>query len=151
MKNFRFQNIFCVLLISLFIGCEEKIETVQNSNLFTGYWINPQIVDSLVTFSKSSKLVDDKYGIAFYADGSLIERKNSGWCATPPISYSDFEGSWEKSDSLINIVVDYWGGIARYQWKMMDLEDNKLVVKKIKEEYNYETINLFIDNSALDD
>ncbi|TCO09637.1 hypothetical protein [Natronoflexus pectinivorans] len=138
MKNLRVQNIFCFLLIFLFNGCEEKIETEHNSELLIGYWINPQIVDSLVTFSKSSKLVDANYGIAFHSDGSFIERNNSGWCATPPISYSNFKGSWVKNDSLVIILVDYWGGIARYQWKIIDVGDNKLVVNKIKVEYNYD-------------
>lgn len=136
MKNFRFQNVLYVVLILLFVGCEEKIETEQNSDSFIGYWISPQKSDSLVTYSKSNDLVENNYGIAFHSDGTLIERKNSGWCATPPIAYSDFEGSWIKSDSIINIEVGYWGGLARYQWKLVEIRDDKLVVYKIKEEYN---------------
>lgn len=139
MRNTIFKNTLYAFLILFFVGCEEKIETEQNSDSLIGYWIDPQISDSLVTYSKSNELVEDNYGIAFHSDGTLIERKNSGWCGTPPISYSDFEGSWTKTDSLVTILVDYWGGKANYQWKMIDKKDDKLVVFIIQEEYDYES------------
>lgn len=152
MKNFKYYNIFCGFLILFFVGCEEKIETEQNQDLLIGYWINPQITDSLAIYSKSGDLVENNYGIAFHSDGTLIERKNSGWCATPPISYSDFEGSWTRTDSILDIAVDYWGGTVNYQWKLVDIKANKLVVYKIKEEYDYEndnSIDLSIDTIEL--
>jgi hypothetical protein len=138
MRNFIFKNRLYLFLILFFVGCEEKIETEQSSDSLIGYWIDPQISDSLVTYSKSNELVENNYGIAFHSDGTFIERKNSGWCGTPPISFSDFEGSWTKTDSLITIVVDYWGGTANYRWKMIDKKDDKLVIYQIYEEYDYE-------------
>ena len=138
MKNLKFQIFFHSFLILVFIGCEEKSVTEQNQDFFIGTWVNPQITDSLVTYSKSNDLVENNYGIAFLSDGTLIERKNSGWCGTPPISYSDFEGTWTQTDSIINITVSYWGGSANYQWKLVDIKDNKFVVYKIKEEYDFE-------------
>jgi hypothetical protein len=149
MRNFRLQNTMYFLLILFFVGCEENSEIEQRSNSLIGYWINPQTTDSLVTYSKSTDLVENNYGIAFHSDGTLIERKNSGWCATPPISYSDFEGSWEKTDSIISILVDYWGGLACYKWKVIDLKEEELIVYKIKEESNYKTGTLK-DISGLD-
>jgi len=137
MKKYSLQNLMYFSLVIFFIGCEKNIEIEQKSNSLIGYWINPQTTDSIVKYSKSPNLVENDYGLAFYSDGTLTERKNSGWCATPPISYSDFEGSWEKTDSLISILVDYWGGIASYQWKLINIDNNGLIVQKTKEEYNY--------------
>jgi len=139
MKDFRLQYIQYFLLILFFVGCEKNTEIEPTSNSLIGNWINPQTTDSMVTYSKSNDLVENDYGITFHSDGTLIERKISGWCATPPISYSDFEGTWEKTDSLISILVDYWGGIASYQWKMINIEDDRLVIYKIKEETNFKS------------
>ena len=51
------------------------------------------------------------YGFIIGEDGSFTERKNTGWCGTPPITYGNFEGSWTAvSDSLLDIVV--FGRIA---------------------------------------
>lgn len=66
----------------------------------------------------------------------FIERKNAGWCGTPPIAYADFNGSWAKNDSLIDITVDYWGGVANYHWKIISIDNNNLILCKLKEEYH---------------
>lgn len=137
MNNIKPPYLLVALLIFLFAACEEKTDTEQNSDLLIGCWTNPQYSDSVVTFRKSNNLLADNYGIVFHADGSLVERKKSGWCATPPISYSDFEGSWERTDSLINILVGYWGGLARYQWIISAIDEDNLIVYKINEGYNY--------------
>ena len=78
-------------------------------------------------FSRSEEFNPDRYGFTFHKDGSFTERKNSGWCGTPPIAYDNFEGSWKPlSDTLIDITVAYWGGTLTYQmqivpWKGMIL------------------------------
>ena len=50
-------------------------------------------------------------GIEFRKNGTLIKRQNAGWCGTPPITYSNQEGSWKiLSDTSIQISYDYWRG-----------------------------------------
>jgi hypothetical protein len=85
---------------------------------------------------KSNKLKENEYGILFKSNGKLTERKNSGWCGTPPISYADFNGYWEEHNSIIEIKVDYWGGLADYQWKIISVDNDILTVYKISEDYN---------------
>jgi hypothetical protein len=41
-----------------------------------------------------------------------------------------------STDSIINVSVDYWGGLADYEWKIISIEMNKLTVLKLKEEYH---------------
>ena len=56
----------------------------------------------------------------FNSDGTMTERKNSGWCGTPPISYADYPGSWSVlNDTMINVTVGYWGGTINYK---LDIE-----------------------------
>lgn len=70
-----------------------------------------------------------------YNQRKFIERKNSGWCGTPPVSYSDFEGNWSINDSLLNVSVAYWGGLADYQWKIISLDDKRLTIVVVSQEY----------------
>jgi hypothetical protein len=51
----------------------------------------------------------------------------------------DLYGFWinpVSTDSIINLSVDYWGGLADYEWKIISIEMNKLIVLRLKEEYH---------------
>jgi len=128
--------IFLFLLLSVFVSCDDNNENNNSSALLTGYWVNPQITDSVTTYERSLKLKDNDYGMAFKSGGVFVERKNSGWCGTPPISYADYEGSWTENDSIINITVGYWGGLSNYRWKLIAVDDNALTVRLISQEFH---------------
>ena len=128
------------LIISLFlIACEkEKDQINRDANLLIGSWINPQYNDSLVTYERFNSLKDNDYGFSIIYDSKFIERNNSGWCGTPPISYSDYEGNWTQNDSIIDITVGYWGGLVDYKWKIVSIDNNNLTIIRIEEEYHTE-------------
>ncbi len=69
--------------------------------------------------------------------GNFCGKENSGWCGTPPISCSDFEGTWTKADSLLNIDVAFWGGMVDYQWKIISVDNDELTIYRMSEEYHY--------------
>ena len=131
-------------LITLIIGltliaCEkEKDQINTDANLLIGSWINPQYNDTLVTFERINSLKDNDYGFSIIYDSQFIERKNSGFCGTPPISYSDYEGNWAQKNSIISITVGYWGGIVDYKWKIVSIDENNLTIIRIEEEYHTE-------------
>lgn len=129
-----------ILLFALsIIACEQNNENAAaTTDHLIGSWFNPQYNDSIVTYDRSEGLVDNDYSFTFKEDKSFIERKNSGWCGTPPISYADFDGIWSKNDSIIEITVDYWGGTAEYTWKVLSIDDFTLKIKRIEEIYNLE-------------
>ena len=71
-----------------------------------------------------------QYGFIIGKDGSFIERKNAGWCGTPPITYKNFEGTWEAvSDSLLEITVGYWGGTINYQMRIVNVDNEMLRIR----------------------
>jgi len=121
------------------MGCEkQETETLKNADLIIGTWINPIYLDSTFTL-KSSKAIDvENYGITFNANNTLTEHKNSGWCGTPPVSYAEFEGNWELSDSILSISVAYWGGMANYKWKIISINDSTIEIYSIQEDYHME-------------
>ena len=127
------------LSIIILIACEKSNEPiVNNSDKLIGYWINPVATDTIWKYERANSLKDNDYGFAFKSGQLFVERKNAGWCGTPPISYTDFDGTWTKNDSVINITVGYWGGLADYQWKIILIDNNSLTIYRLKEGYHLE-------------
>ncbi|MBN2348629.1 MAG: hypothetical protein JXJ22_07330 [Bacteroidales bacterium] len=124
---------FFILLV---FSCEKGKEQVYPySGVLIGNWINPVYIDNVVTFEKSNSLKDQEYGFSFLADNKFIERQNSSFCGTPRIMYADYEGIWEKDDSIIHISVAYWGGTINYKWTIVSFDGNSLSMTQCIEGY----------------
>ena len=133
----KMKNLLWLLLPLLLISCQEDQELlIQNSDELMGSWTNQVVNDSIMEFTKAGSLKDNEYGFEFKPNQVFIERKNSGWCGTPPISYADFEGTWQRQDSILIITVDYWGGTADYKWEIISVDENNLKIYKVSEEYH---------------
>lgn len=122
------------IIILGFVACKKDNEAKPQvgNNKLIGYWMNPVYADSTVSYGRVSGLKYNCYGIVFKADGTCIERKVDGWCGTPPVTYSDFNGTWTMADSVISIKVGYWGGVAGYTWKLKSVtaDSLKIVIKE---------------------
>jgi hypothetical protein len=116
-------------------SCKKDVESGTDNII--GSWIEPVYSDSSITFSKDILGTDDAYKITFKSDGRLVERKNAGDCGTPPISYADFDGTWSLNDSTITINVDFWGGTADYQWRIISVSSSELKVAVVNQTYNF--------------
>jgi hypothetical protein len=130
----------CLLFIPIFfLACEKdtlEVEALGENASIIGTWVEqddlslPQEEDGISLFSRSEDLDPDHYGFIFQNNGSFTERKNSGWCGTPPIAYDNFEGTWEPlSDTLLDITVAYWGGTLTYQMHIVSLEGDELGIR----------------------
>ena len=127
---------FSILLV---LGCDsDNNEILEDSENLIGYWVDPVYDNSTITFIKANEFEDDNYGIVFKPNHKFAERKNSGWCGTPPISYAIYDGNWKKDGDLLNINVGYWGGKIERQWKIMSISDKKLIISVLKEDYREE-------------
>jgi hypothetical protein len=125
-----------VLSFFLLSACEKNDTPLDGNEILIGNWINPQTNESTITYDRSLRLQDNNYGFTINQNGKFTERKNAGWCGTPPVSYADFEGNWSRNDSLMNITVGYWGGLADYKWKILSLDDKRLTIVIISQEYS---------------
>jgi len=136
-------RLIILLLAIILLACEKNNEnTAAKNDLLIGSWFNPQHNDSIVTYERAKGLVDNEYSFSFKEDMTFIERKNAGWCGTPPISYADFDGIWSQKDSILEITVDYWGGTADYTWKILSLDETTLKIIRQEENYNLENQNI---------
>jgi len=123
-----------VILFSIMTGCQEQN---LDSNNIIGCWTNPAYADNsegvtIVFYKKSKTLSDKSEGIKFFEGGTLIERKNIGWCGTPPIQYDNFSGKWywqDRKKTCIEIDVAYWGGMEHKVWKIIKVTKSTLEIE----------------------
>jgi len=137
LSRLNFQTIKMKTLISFIflaigltlLSCEkEKIINVPLPGELAGCWINPQYNDSTVVYERAVEF-NNGPGIIFREDNSLVERKNAGFCGTPPVTYADYDGSYSVNDSIISVSVGYWGGTTEYNLGLVAVDADHLTVK----------------------
>ncbi|MCK5691485.1 MAG: hypothetical protein KAI08_01510 [Bacteroidales bacterium] len=126
------QLVFFIVVL-LLVSCEKdsmELDALGSNVSIIGTWIEDGQKGDTLLLQRSGAFDKEKYGFTINDDGSFIERKNSGWCGTPPIAYDNFEGSWEAvSDSLLNITVAFWGGMLTYQIRIVYLDAEELAIR----------------------
>lgn len=132
------KTIVSVLFLTLvLVSCQKLSDPAETGNAeLIGNWTDPQYSDTIITYKRVNDLVENQYGISFQEDNKLVERQNSGWCGTPPIVTADYEGTWTGNESVINISVGYWGGTNDRTWRIITLNNQKLVISEIKSKYH---------------
>ena len=121
-----------VLLLVLIttLGCTQENETIpiNESNKLIGHWINPIYTGSELQLTRASSLKDDGYGLSFLEKTQCVER-TSGWCGTPPLTFTDFKGSWTRTDSNLIITIDNGLGTQNIKWVIKTLDDKTLIME----------------------
>lgn len=132
MKTLLNYLILFILLLIVFSCKQNNVNVIQPNDMLIGTWVFSSYENETITMLKADSLEKDSAGYIFYVNSSLVERKNSGWCGTPPIAYGNFNGSWQRiSDSTINVNVGYWGGNESYKIVISMLNKDTLKFKKI--------------------
>lgn len=122
-----FKNIIIVILVMSLSSCESNKTNIDTDHLLLGNWIEPIYDGETTTFTRGSALPDKGYGISFKQNGDFTER-SSGWCGTPPLVFSDYEGSYTFDQTLIKL--DTYLYTNNFQWRIIELSATKLVVKR---------------------
>lgn len=145
-------NTISILLVlaPLMIACElNNQEMALNQDLLVGSWIDPVSTDSITSYRSSDSLITQEYGFTFNPDHTFIERKNAGWCGTPPVYHADFEGTWTREGSMIFISTGYWGGTVDYEWKILTLDEERLEIIQLN--VNYKNENRYYQSEIFDE
>ena len=121
------KNIFSLVLLTVFFSCEQNEPSLNENNLLLGSWIEASYDSEATTYTRGSSLPTEGYGILFSENGEFIER-SSGWCATPPLFYEDYIGSFEINETLIKITTTSFP--SSYQWRIISLTEKELIVKR---------------------
>ena len=132
------QITFVVILLA---ACEKS--DYKEPQSLIGSWTHPAYSDdaegkTFISFERANSLPADADGIEFSKNGLLIERKNAGFCGTPPITYANYSGNWHTIDEMIIIKVSYWGGMEHRIWKIVDVTNTTLKIEVVLQELNTE-------------
>jgi hypothetical protein len=126
-----FKNIYFLLFVVLITSCEineqRKVAVMDKDNLLLGNWVSPVYNEETTTFIRGASLPEESYGILFQHNGTLIER-TSGFCGTPPLTFFNVEGTFVLENDIISITKESYPSF--YGWKIIELTEKKLVVKR---------------------
>lgn len=121
-------------LLFISIGCSKDNIQVDPDNLLIGVWKYSDFNNNDNIYIRSNEFIEN-HCYEFNSDGTMTERKNSGWCGTPPITYADYPGTWNIiNDTLIQISVGYWGGTTKYKLDIQSVDSNILKVSYVSED-----------------
>jgi hypothetical protein len=120
-----------LLLVSIMFlagSCYKDEINIDPDNPLPGTWIFDKYDDDAYIFYRSTAFTDN-HCYKFNSNGTLTERKNAGWCGTPPVSYADYPGTWSvKSEKEIDVNVGFWGGTTTYKLNILHVDNDSLKV-----------------------
>lgn len=137
----NFKNILFLIIITLFVSCESNTVlgdseiNIDPDNLLLGNWTTPVYENEVTTFLRVATLPKESYGIAFQKNNVFIER-SSGFCGTPPLIFTDYEGNFSQDKTIIKIDNNLYQN--NFQWEIIEISTSNLVVKRVLSEQEKE-------------
>jgi hypothetical protein len=118
-----------ILLLSFLSGsCSKNEIKIDKDNLLIGVWNYSHSTGDVSIYSRAQEFTQS-FGYKFNLDGTLIERYLSGFCATPPISYSDYTGTWTiLKDNLIQVNRSNFDGPKSYELNIQSVNSDSLKI-----------------------
>ena len=124
--------ILLIFLFSFIMGsCSKNDIKIDKDNLLIGTWIYSHSSDETYVYLRALDFTQTN-GYRFNLDGTLIERNLAGFCATPPVSYSDNSGSWTiLKENLIQVNRTNYDGPKSYKLEIQSVTSHSLKVIQI--------------------
>ncbi len=95
-----------------------------------GKWIFIEANEKEITLKKVKEFEKNKSGLTFLENGDFIFRRPSGYCGTPPITFSDHRGTWKKIENKILVTKhETWSGPQEGKFLIKEVNDSLLVMK----------------------
>ncbi len=144
-------NLILILFSLIILSCNtNENDSLENDNLLIGNWAKPIYKKEIITFKRVTNFPKEEYGISFDNESNFIEQ-TSGWCGTPPLTFFTIKGNYQLKNMLINISTNSFP--ENYTWKIENITNDQLVVKRVftKQEIEHQNlIDLFheIENLA---
>ena len=105
--------ILTLILCSMLFSCNKEEIKIDPNNLLIGTWNYAGYHNNTSIYARNLDF-SNNHCYRFSSDGILVERNIAGFCATPPVSYDNYDGTWTiLNDTLIQIHVEYFDGSMR--------------------------------------
>lgn len=146
------KKIVAILVIAFtIVSCNDNNENVEfnPNNLLLGHWKFEKNNFGEIIFVRTSSLPSEEYGVSFLENGKYIER-TSGFCATPPLSYWNVEGTYNVESDIIKVLKEEYPN--SFSWKIELLTNQKLVISYTQSDQSkdYEKLmNLYVELNNL--
>lgn len=115
--------------LTVLAACSKEGLMVDPDNPLLGTWVQTGHEENSVIYTRAARLKNDGPGMVFQADGHVVLRGIAGWCATPPVSYTNYEGRWNQSGATLQTTVHYqWMPDASVQVQEIVSVDEKQLV-----------------------
>jgi hypothetical protein len=125
----KFKIYFLFYAALLLFSCSTSSEPLIIENVPLGIWVYSKNIDNISIYYSAVQFETDKPGIALEDKYIFIDR-TSGWCATPPLFYSNIEGKWSiYNKNTLKISCPNW--INENYFRLMEivyLSDTELQV-----------------------
>ena len=124
--------ILLIFLFSFIMGsCSKNDIKIDKDNLLIGTWIYSHSTGDASVYTRAQDFTQTT-GFKFNLDGTLTERNLAGVCATPPVSYSDYSGSWTiLKENLIQVNRTNYDGPKSYKLEIQSVTSHSLKVIQI--------------------
>jgi hypothetical protein len=123
--------ILTIILYLMLVSCTKEEIKIDPNNLLIGTWNYAGYHNNVSVFARSLDF-SNNHCYKFNSDGTLVERNISGWCATPPVSYDNYDGTWTiLNDNLVQIHVEYWGGTRDYRLGIYTVDRDSLKIEEV--------------------
>jgi hypothetical protein len=128
MKKYLILAATCCLLSG---SCSKDEIPIDKDNLLLGVWNYTRADNEVFIYSRAQSF-SQCLGYTFREDGSLVERGLAGFCATPPVSYSDYQGTWTiLSRNMVKVDVSNYDGPKSYRMEIRSVDNDSLKVVRI--------------------
>jgi hypothetical protein len=99
-----------------------------------GVWVfEGETRDGAKVYTRAAALSGDRSGYEFQEHGGLKVR-TSGWCGTPPLTWSNLDGLWDQVDDRLVEIRHSWHGSPReYQLEIISLGPRRLTCRETTE------------------
>ncbi len=125
MKKIFILSAACCLLLT---SCSKDEIPIDKDNLLLGVWNYSRAENEVFVYSRAQAFSQCP-GYTFRSDGSLTERNLAGFCATPPVSYSDYQGRWTfLGRNLVKVDVSNYDGPETYTIEIKSVNSDSLKV-----------------------
>lgn len=124
-------HILILILCSLLFSCNKDEIKIDPNNLLIGTWNYAGYHNNVSIYARSLDF-SNNHCYRFNSDGTLVERNIAGFCATPPVSYDNYDGTWTiLNDTLIQIHVEYFDGMRTHRLDINSVNRDSLKIEEV--------------------
>ena len=122
------RSALCLVGLLFCVACSSPAPASLQDPSVLGAWGFNSMDDQsgIRVYAKLESLVGDQNGYMFEPGGVLLVR-NAGWCGTPPLTYSNFEGSWtEEQEGHLVLTYPNWEAMQDFRLEILNLTKNEM-------------------------